>query len=308
MQRITNSILVSDLIRNLNERMRTLSDLQIQVATGRRVNYASDDPAAAGLILELRNHLRQNAQFQENVENAQAWLMNTESTLQELNDLLIEVRADAVQGSNETMTPEDMAQLAEEINSYLENVFSLSNADYNGKNLFGGTNTQDEPFTAMRDPVTGWITSVTANPLGTDGAIMRQIDTNNSMQINIAGMDVFMPEGSGNSEDMFKVLVDLRDALVAGDPVAVGDTIPAIDLVMGNVTDFTSLAGSKVSRLEFMSSSLLNEETQLTSQLSDKEDVDLVELMTQMTLEENAYQVALNVGASIIQPTLVDFI
>jgi flagellar hook-associated protein 3 FlgL len=308
MQRITNSIMVSDLLQNLNERMRTLNELQIQVATGRQVNYASDDPAAAGLILELRNHLRQNVQFQENVENAQAWLMNTESSLQELNDILIDARADAVQGGNGSMTPEDMAQLAEEINSFLENVFSLSNADYNGKSIFGGTNTQDAAFTAMRDPVTGWITSVIANPLGTDGAMMRQIDTNNTMQINVAGADVFMPNGAGSAEDMFSVLIDLRDALVAGDATAVGDTIPRIDLVMENVTDFSSLAGTKVGRLEFMTSSLLNEETQLTAHKSDKEDADLVELMTQMTLEQNAYQVALNVGSGVIQPTLVNFI
>ncbi len=30
--------------------------------------------------------------------------------------------------------------------------------------------------------------------------------------------------------------------------------------------------------------------------------------MTEMTLEENAYQVALNVGSMIIQPSLADFI
>jgi len=36
MQRVTNSMLVSDLIRTLNERMRSLGDLQNQMSNSRR--------------------------------------------------------------------------------------------------------------------------------------------------------------------------------------------------------------------------------------------------------------------------------
>ncbi len=308
MQRITNSIMVSDLVKTLNERMRTLNDLQVQIATGRRVNYASDDPAAAAMILQLRNSIGQNEQFQENIQNGMSWLTNTESTLQELNDILIEARADAVEGSNGTLTPEDMAALAEEVDSFLENVFSISNADYVGKSIFGGTNTADPAFNAVRDPVTGQITGVTANAEGIDGAMMRQIDGNETIQINIAGTDLFIPNGVNASEDMFQVLIGLRDALQAGDVDAVGEAIPLLDEVMENTLDFTALAGSKVTRLQNLESTLLSEEVQLTSKLSDQEDVDLVEVMTQMTLEQNAYQVALSIGASVIQPSLADFI
>lgn len=308
MQRVTNGILVSDLIRSLNERMRNLSDLQNQVSTGKRVFYASDDPAAAGLILELRNRLRQNDQFQENIESGISWLSSTESTLQQMTDYLNQARADAVEGSNEALGPEGMAQLADEVNSFLESIFSLSNADLSGKSLFAGTNTTEQAFNEVRDPQTGWITGVTANALGTDGGIMRQIGMRESMQINIAGTDLFQPNGATAGQDIFQVLIDLRDALNAGDVDAVGDMIPLMDEVMGNVSDFTTLAGSKVNRLMTLQDQLLMKETNLTSHLSEQEDADLVEVMTDLTLEQNAYQVALNVGAMIIQPSLVNFI
>jgi len=259
------------------------------------------------MILQLRNSLTQNSQFQENIQNGISWLTNTESTLQSLNDLLIEARADAVEGSNGILTPENMAALADEVDSYLENIFSISNADFSGKTLFGGTNTSDPAFSAVRDPVTGLITSVTANPDGTTGAMMRQVDSNQTVQINVAGVDLFQPNGSGASEDMFQTLITLR-ALQSGDPDAVGAAIPMIDLAMENVSDCTSLAGSKVLSLQNLENALMSEEVSLTSQLSQHEDVDLVEVMTQMTLEQNAYQVALNIGASVIQPTLANFI
>ena len=308
MQRVTNSMLVSDLIRTLNERMRSLGNLQNQVTTGKKVFYASDDPAAAGMILQLRNCLRQNEQFQENSDNAIAWLTSTETTLQQVNDILTQVREDAVQGSNGALSPEAMMALAEEVNAYLDNVFALSNEDYAGKSLFAGTNTKEAAFTDVRDPATGWITAVTANPAGTAGVMMRQVGTSESMQINIAGEDLFQPNGAGSDEDLFQVLINLRDALASGDPDMVGEAIPQVDLVKDNVSDFTALVGSKVTQLTNIQGKLLFEETNLTSQLSEQEDADLVELMTEMTLEENAYQVALNVGSMIIQPSLADFI
>ncbi len=308
MQRITNSIMVSNLIQTLSERMRTLSDLQTQLATGKSVNYASDDPAAAGIILQLQNSLVQNSQFQENVQNAMSWLMNTESTLQNLNDLLTEVRAIAVEGGNEALGPENMAILADEVNSYLDSLYALANSDYSGKSIFGGTNTTEQAFSATYDPATGWITAVTANPDGIDGSMMRQVDTYQIMQINVGGTDLFIPNGAGGSEDVFQVLINLRDALQAGDPTAVGDMIPAIDIVKENVLDFSTFAGTKVTQLQNLENSLLTEETQLTSNLSNKEDADLVELMTQMMLEQNAYQVALSMGAGIIQQSLVNFL
>lgn len=308
MQRITNSIQVSDLIRSLNERMRTLNDLQNQVASGKRVYYASDDPAAAGLILQLRNSLRQNEQFQENIDNAISWLTATESSLQQLNELLIQAREDAVEGSNEAISPEGMAALADEIDGYLENIFSMANSDYSGKSLFGGTNTTEPAFTAVRDPVTGQITGVAPNPDGTTGSMMRQVGTRETIQINIPGTDLFQPGGPAGAEDIFQVLIDLRNALQSGDPELVGEALPLIDQAMENVSDFNALVGSRVTRLTNLQDALLVDETNLTSQLSEQEDADLVEVMTQMTLEQNAYQVALNVGSMIIQPSLVNFI
>ncbi len=307
MQRITNSLMVSNLIQALNERMRNLSGLQNQLTTGKRVLMASDDPVAAGLILELRNRIRQNEQFQENASNAVGWLTATESVLQQMNDLMIQARADAVEGGNASLTPEDLMALAENVNGYLENLFSLANTDYMGKSLFGGTNTKSSAFEVTRDPATGWITAITPNPDGVSGQILRQIG-NETMQINISGTDLFQPNGAGADQDIFQILISLRDALAAGDPELVGQSLDPIDEALANISDFTSLVGSQVNRLTSLQDVLLLQKTNLTDQLSREEDADLVEVMTQMTLEQNAYQAALNVGAMIIQPSLANFI
>jgi flagellar hook-associated protein 3 FlgL len=45
----------------------------------------------------------------------------------------------------------------------------------------------------------------------------------------------------------------------------------------------------------------------LTSQVSDVEDIDLPKTITELTLQQTAYQAALAATARIVQPTLVDY-
>jgi len=46
----------------------------------------------------------------------------------------------------------------------------------------------------------------------------------------------------------------------------------------------------------------------LTSQLSDVEDIDLPKTISDMQLQQVAYQAALSAGAKVVQPSLVDFL
>jgi flagellar hook-associated protein 3 FlgL len=46
----------------------------------------------------------------------------------------------------------------------------------------------------------------------------------------------------------------------------------------------------------------------LTSQLSDVEDIDLPKTITDMQLQQTAYQAALAAASKVVQPSLVDFL
>jgi flagellar hook-associated protein 3 FlgL len=53
---------------------------------------------------------------------------------------------------------------------------------------------------------------------------------------------------------------------------------------------------------------LSSHELNITKRLSENEDVDYAEAITNMVTAESIHQAALSVGAKIIQQTLVDFI
>jgi flagellar hook-associated protein 3 FlgL len=46
----------------------------------------------------------------------------------------------------------------------------------------------------------------------------------------------------------------------------------------------------------------------LTSQLSDVEDIDLPKTLTDLQLQQTAYQAALAAAGRVVQPSLVDFL
>lgn len=78
----------------------------------------------------------------------------------------------------------------------------------------------------------------------------------------------------------------------------------AIDLVL----EARATVGAKQNRAEMMADRLSSQKISVTKQMSENEDVDYEESITNLITEESIHRAALSVGGKIIQPTLVDFI
>ena len=79
--RITQNTLFSRALFDMQRGLFRYSQLQTEVATGRRVNRPSDDPAAALQIMPLRGELRDLEQFTKNVSLARETVSYTHLTL-----------------------------------------------------------------------------------------------------------------------------------------------------------------------------------------------------------------------------------
>lgn len=66
--------------------------------------------------------------------------------------------------------------------------------------------------------------------------------------------------------------------------------------------------GARQNRVEMMTNRLSLQEINVTKQMSQNEDVDYAEAITQMITYESIHQASLSVGAKIIQQTLVNFL
>jgi flagellar hook-associated protein 3 FlgL len=129
------------------DRSAQLVKTQNQIATGKRINTPADDPAGAVRALDLDKALAEADQWGRNSDAATNRLSFEEQTLSDVNTLLQNVRDIAVQGANATVDANSRADLAQQVQSRLDDLLAIANRkDANGEYLFSGYQTLTQPF------------------------------------------------------------------------------------------------------------------------------------------------------------------
>jgi flagellar hook-associated protein 3 len=127
-----------------------LEDIQEQLATGKKLNTASDNPVSAAQSMELRSQLDQFKSFQRNVDDGLGYLGTVDSTLNEGTNILQAMRERAIQASNDSNSAESRFYIGREVRGMFDQMVAMSNTTFKGEYIFSGTNTQVPPY-EMRD-------------------------------------------------------------------------------------------------------------------------------------------------------------
>jgi len=95
--RITNSMIINNMMYNMGNNLSRLDRIQQQLSTGKKITTPSDDPIVASRALEMRTNVSETQQYEKNVEDASSWMDITETTLQNMGEVLQRARELAVQ-------------------------------------------------------------------------------------------------------------------------------------------------------------------------------------------------------------------
>ena len=144
--RITQNTLYSRALFDMQRGLFRYSQLQTEVATGRRVNLPSDDPQAALRILPLRGQLRDLQQMNSNGSLARETLDTSAASLEDASGVMQRARELATQAANSTLSNSDRQSLGAEIDQLLGQMLSIANSRYGDRYLFGGTESATAPF------------------------------------------------------------------------------------------------------------------------------------------------------------------
>src|SRR5689334_4538353 len=138
--RISSAGLLVGAVNAMIEQQSALARTQNQVATGNRVNNASDDPIAAVRILDLTRTQSESDQYGKNSDIARGRLNEEEQALSDSTSMLQSVRDLIVQAANtETLSDSDRKAIAAELSQKLEQLTAIANRkDSNGDYLFSG--------------------------------------------------------------------------------------------------------------------------------------------------------------------------
>ena len=295
--RITQSMMSTSMMHNLQNNYKRMDKYQEQLLTNRQLNRPSDNPIGVADALNYRQEVSFTSQFTTNVEDANSWMDFTDSVLTETTNIIQRLSELAVQASTETMPEDARENVQQEVDQLYQQLVSLGNSQFKGKYIFNGERTDERPYPA--DPAN------TAYALD-DGVVEYQIGAGIYVPVNLSGDKVFGK--FGDTTGLFSVVSNLKAALSSDDTAGIEGAITGLQTSLQNITTAQAEVGGKQNRLEFTTSRLEDLQLNYTELQSNIEDTDMAKAITELKTSESIYQSSLDTIARIIRPTLLDFL
>ncbi len=144
--RVTNSMMVNNLLRNLYKNYTKMDKSQQMLSSQKKFLRPSDDPIGVTRSLRLSTEILNMQQYKRNAEDSDSWLQSSEQAVNNIISVMQRIRELTVQGSNTgTYSPDDRKKIADEIKELKEQLIGIGNTAYAGSYLFSGFKT-DKPL------------------------------------------------------------------------------------------------------------------------------------------------------------------
>jgi flagellar hook-associated protein 3 FlgL len=243
--------------------------------------------------MQLRTDSRTADQYGRNADDGMAWLGTIDSALTGAMDQVHRVRDLVIQGmsSGAAGSADGREAIAVEVDNIRASLIGVANTKYLDRPVFGGNTAGTAAY------------ADDGSYIGDEGAVLRAVGDNTKVKVNATGSEAF---GSGDTQ-LFDVLKTISDKLRT-DPASLGDEMSKLDASSTIMQTRLSDVGARYGRIEYMKQASEDRNLNLKTQLSDIEDIDLPKTITDMQLQQAAYQASLAAASKVVQPSLVDFL
>lgn len=293
--RVTQSMLSTNMLRNLNTSYGKMGKLQDQINSGSKISRASDDPVVAIKGMGYRTDLNKVEQFNRNLGEAFTWVDSTDEALHNVGEALARVQELVTQAANDTNTPDERQKISVEIEQIRQQVRDLGNSQVAGKYIFSGTNTSQKLFNDADSPINKLPGANEERRIEVFDGITMPVNSTNGSTL-FAGIDTMLSD----------LTTTLNDATKTG--ADIGGYLTNVQDQVSNVLVERAEIGAKQNRVDMMANRLSLQEITMTKQMSENEDTDYARAISDLTISESIHSAALSIGAKIVQQTLVDFI
>lgn len=300
--RITNNMLVNNMMYNLANNLTRTEKYQMQLATGKKISKPSDDPIIAAKALRLRTDVSEIEQHKKNTDDAIAWMDMTEATLSQMNEVMQRFREITNQAANGTNTEDDLQKIKAEVSQLKSQMTHLANATYAGRYIFSGYKTDK----ALMDDNGNFLLDVENSE-----QIQFEIGVGDLVNVNVLGGDLFLNGTSaevGDKSTMIETFDTVLNAMEIDDKDSISSALSTIDNDITNMLRVRADLGARYNRVELTATRLGEDYVNTTGLMSKNEDVDFAESIMNLSNERAVYQASLATSANVIQQSLVDFI
>ena len=269
-----------------------------QVATGQRVNVPSDDPAAAAMNLQSLSESASVDRYTKNGEAVLSQAQMADSALSNVVNELNQAITLGTQGADGSMTSENRAAIATQVQSVLSQVVSQANTTLNGASLFSGTSAAVPAFVADGASPPGY------SYQGNSGVNSSAVGDNLQVNVNVPGDQVFTnPNGN-----VLGSLAQLITALGSGTTTDIGNAVAEVRSALANVSQQRVLYAGVVNQINAQESYLSQETISLTSQQQSLTGIDMSVAVSNLTQAQIAHSTILAAAAKVLPTSLLDYL
>jgi flagellar hook-associated protein 3 FlgL len=191
--RIASSLIFQNTIQSMDNQQSTLTQLQQEISTNKRLLTPADDPLGAAQAVQLSQSGAALTQYAANQSTATASLGTEDSTLGGVIGVLQQVNQLLGSLNDGTLNDADRQAKAKQLQGLRDTLMSLANTtDGQGSYIFSGFQGGTPPFTNQSN---GGVTYS-----GDSGQRMLQISDTTSIQTGDSGLAVFMSVLPGVSQ------------------------------------------------------------------------------------------------------------
>jgi flagellar hook-associated protein 3 FlgL len=287
-----------DMLNLLSQTTQRQQDALQQLASGRRVNKPSDDPAAAATMTDLLAESADNDQFVRNIDSVQQTLSTADSALSSVVTSLQRAITLGVQGATGTLSAADRQAVAADVQGIKDQILGLANTAFHGNYVFAGTATTQPPFVADATQFSG---IAYQGNTGTDSV---PIGENRSTTINTPGSSIFTQAGA----DVFGALQSLISSLQSNDVAGVTTANSQLNAAFNHVTASRVFYGNTMNHLTADQTVLQTNAVQIANQQNSAVGADLAATVSALSQAQTARQAILAATAKTSGQSLLDYL
>ena len=293
--RVTQNTSANLVTENLQTILQRQTQLEQYASTGIKVSNPGDDPSTAQQILGLQAQKATTAQYARNITSGTTMLSMSDSAMSSMSDALTRTQQIAVQMASGTSSNSTEGAV-QELQQLKSQMISLGNTQMNGKYIFGGFKNDAPPFDAS-----GAFS-------GTADATNVQVDSGTSVAVSYSGSALISGSTPPGGTDIMQMYDHLISAVQSGDSTQVHDLLGTVTSASSQVLTGRAVVGASMNRLTDASTAGSSKTLATTTAISSLQDVDYLQVVSDLTKQQTAYQTAIAASAKVSQISLLDYL
>ena len=312
--RITTNMQNQNIMSSMLSNQSDIAKLQTQLATGNKVNSASDSPSSIPAIMDANTVLNKIDIYKNNITYLNGEIEVAEGTLGQVTEYIQRLKDLTLEAANGTNSSEQLKLINDEVKQIKEQIVSLANTKYQDSYIFSGNRTGTTAYTINDDG------SIVYNgtPSTADYSREYSIADNVNVSINVAGDSAFGysnlksagPPAVYEGQGLLHIVNGLTMLLEENTPNydAIRSQLDGLDEAQNTILAARTELGGAQSRLNMTEEQHENSKITYKSIQANLQEIDVAQIVTDLSTKQVALQASLYAGSQVMNISIMDYL